>query len=69
VPVTAAALTSLAVAAGAWVVAFRQMNGMDMGVETELGMMLPGAAVAVFRSASVPGVPLFVGAYLLTPRM
>jgi hypothetical protein len=69
VPVTAAALTSLAVAAGAWVVAFRQMNGMDMGVETELGMMLPGAAVAVFRSASVRGVPLFVGAYLLTPRM
>jgi predicted dithiol-disulfide oxidoreductase (DUF899 family) len=31
------------------------MNGMDMGVETELGMMLPGAAVAVFRSASVRG--------------
>ena len=51
------------------------MSGMDMGVETELGsfasfvrfwmaMMLPGAAVAVFRSARVRGVPLFVGAYL-----
>jgi hypothetical protein len=26
--------------------------------------MLPGAAVAVFRSARVRGVPLFVGAYL-----
>jgi Predicted metal-binding integral membrane protein (DUF2182) len=79
VPVTAAALTTLAVAAAAWVVALRQMNGMDMGVETELGsfasfvgfwvammaaMMLPGAAVAVFRRARVRGVPLFVGAYL-----
>ena len=79
VPVTAAALTTLAVAAAAWVVAFRQMNGMDMGVETELGsfasfvgfwvammaaMMLPGAAIAVFRRARVRGVPLFVGAYL-----
>jgi predicted metal-binding membrane protein len=54
------------------------MNGMDMGVETELGsfvsfvgfwtammaaMMLP-APVAVFRRARVRGVPLFVGAYL-----
>jgi hypothetical protein len=37
VPVTTAALTTLAVAAAAWVVALRQMNGMDMGVETELG--------------------------------
>jgi len=55
------------------------MNGMDMGVETELGsfesfvgfwmammaaMMLPGTAVAVFRRARVRGVPQFVGAYL-----
>ena len=79
VPVTAVALTTLAVAAGAWVVALGQINGMDMGVETELGsfasfvgfwtammaaMMLPGAAVAVFRRARVRGVPLFVGAYL-----
>ena len=79
VPVTAAALATLAVAAGAGVVAFRQMKGMDMGAETELGsfasfvgfwmammaaMMLPGAAVAVFRRARVRGVPLFVGAYL-----
>jgi predicted metal-binding membrane protein len=78
-PVTAAALTTLAVAAAAWVVALRQMNGMDMGVETELGsfasfvgfwvvmmaaMMLPGAALAVFRRVRVRDAPLFVGAYL-----
>ncbi len=60
---TVAALTAtLGVAAGAWVVAVRQMNGMDMGVATDLGsftffiaiwvsmmaaMMLPGAAPAV----------------------
>jgi hypothetical protein len=78
VPVTAATLTTLAVAAAAWVVLLRQMNGMDMGVETELAsfasfvgfwaammaaMMLPGAAVGVF-GRRVRGVPQFVGAYL-----
>src|SRR5260370_42666964 len=35
---TAATLTAtLGLAAAAWVVAVRQMNGMDMGVATELG--------------------------------
>jgi predicted metal-binding membrane protein len=64
---TAAALTATAgLAAGAWVVALRQMNGMDMGVSTQLGsfaffvavwvsmmaaMMLPGAAPAIVRRA------------------
>jgi hypothetical protein len=55
---TAAALTAtLGLAAASWVVAVRQMNGMEMGVATQLGsfavffalwvsmaaMMLPGA--------------------------
>lgn len=63
---SAAVVVTLAVAAGCWVLAIRQMNGMDMGVETGLGsfgffigvwalmmaaMMLPGAAPAVFRQA------------------
>jgi predicted metal-binding membrane protein len=65
---TAAALTAtLGLAAAAWVVAVRQMNGMmDMGVATQLGsfasfialwvvmmaaMMLPGAVPAVLRRA------------------
>jgi predicted metal-binding membrane protein len=64
---TAGALTAtLGVAAAASVVAVRQMNGMDMGVATELGsfaffvglwvsmmaaMMLPSAAPAVLRLA------------------
>ena len=76
---TGAGLTTLVLAAAAWVVAVRQMNGMDMGVATELGsfasfvgywvpmmaaMMLPGAAPAVFRRARVQAVPLFVGSYL-----
>jgi predicted metal-binding membrane protein len=70
--VTAAALTAtLGLAAASWVVAVRQMNGMDMGVATQLGsfafflalwvammaaMMLPGAAPAVLRSARARGV-------------
>jgi predicted metal-binding membrane protein len=69
---TAAALTAtLGLAAGSWVVAVRQMNGMDMGVATPLGsfvffvavwvsmmaaMMLPGAAPAVLRRAHAGGV-------------
>ena len=76
---TGAGLTTLVLAAAAWVVAVRQMNGMDRGVATELGsfasfvgywvpmmaaMMLPGAAPAVFRRARVQAVPLFVGSYL-----
>jgi predicted metal-binding membrane protein len=69
---TAAALTAtLGLAAASWVVAVRQMNGMDMGVATQLGsfpffialwvammaaMMLPGAAPAVLRRAHARGV-------------
>jgi predicted metal-binding membrane protein len=59
---TAAALTMLGLAGASWVVAVVQMDGMDMGVATELGsfasfvalwvsmmaaMMLPGAVPAV----------------------
>ena len=66
-----AALTAtLGLAAASWVVAVRQMNGMDMGVATRLGsfaffvalwvsmmaaMMLPGAAPAVLRRAHASG--------------
>jgi predicted metal-binding membrane protein len=69
--VTAAALTAtLGVAAASWVVAVRQMHGMDMGVATRLGsfaffvalwgtmmaaMMLPGAVPAVMRRAHTNG--------------
>jgi predicted metal-binding membrane protein len=68
---TAVALTAtLGLAAASWVVAVRQMNGMDMGVATQLGsfaffvglwvsmmaaMMLPGAAPAVLRRAHASG--------------
>ncbi|HEY2044114.1 MAG TPA: DUF2182 domain-containing protein [Jatrophihabitans sp.] len=64
---TPAALTvTLGIAAASWVVAVRQMSGMDMGVATQLGsfgffvvlwvlmmaaMMLPGAVPAVLRRA------------------
>jgi predicted metal-binding membrane protein len=67
----AAALTAtLGLAAGSWVVAVWQMNGMDMGVATRLGsfgffvglwvvmmaaMMLPGVAPAVLRRAHASG--------------
>jgi len=69
---TAAALTAtLGLGAASWVVAVRQMNGMDMGVAAKLGslaffaalwawmmaaMMLPGAAPAVVRRAHAGGV-------------
>jgi hypothetical protein len=68
---TATTLTAtFAVAAAAWIVVIRQMNGMDMGVATRLGsftvfialwismmaaMMLPGAAPAVARRAQAGG--------------
>src|SRR5215208_5353740 len=68
---TAAALAAtLGLAAASWVVAVRQMNGMDMGVATRLGsfaffvavwvsmmaaMMLPGAALAVWSHAHTSG--------------
>jgi predicted metal-binding membrane protein len=66
----AATALTLGLAAGAWVVAVRQMNGMDMGVATQLGsfgffvplwvwmmaaMMLPGATPAVLRRAQAGG--------------
>ena len=62
----AALVATLGLAAASWVVAVRQMHGMDMGVATRLGsfgffiavwvwmmaaMMLPGAAPAVRRLA------------------
>jgi predicted metal-binding membrane protein len=66
-----AALTAtLGLAAVSWVVAIRQMSGMDMGVQTRLGsfaffvvawmammaaMILPSAAPAVLRSARAGG--------------
>ncbi len=68
---TAAVLAAtLGLAAASWVIAVRQMNGMDMGVATRLGsfgsfiavwvvmmpaMMLPGAAPAVLRRAKASG--------------
>jgi predicted metal-binding membrane protein len=66
----AALAATLGLAAVAWVVAVRQMNGMDMGVATRLGsfaffvalwvsmmaaMMLPGAAPAVVSWARASG--------------
>ena len=66
---TAVAVT-LGLAVTSWVVAVRQMNGMDMGVATRLGsfaffvalwvsmmaaMMLPGAAPTVLRRAYASG--------------
>jgi predicted metal-binding membrane protein len=71
---TAIAAT-LGVAAASWVVAVRHMDGMDMGVGTELGsfeffvalwvtmmaaMMLPGATPAVVRHAQASGRVLAV---------
>lgn len=62
--------TTLALAAGCWVVSIRQMNGMGMGTATSLGsfaffialwlammaaMMLPGAAPAALRCARTSG--------------
>ena len=63
-------MTTLGFAAAAWVVAVRQMNGMNMGVATRLGslgsfltlwaammaaMMLPGAVPAVLRGSRADG--------------
>ncbi len=68
--VTSALVTTLGFAAAAWIVALRQMNGMDMGVATRLGslgsflalwvammaaMMLPGAVPAVLRGSRADG--------------
>src|SRR5450432_2456484 len=61
---------TLGLAAASWVVAVRQMNGMNMGIATTLGsfgffvvawvsmmaaMMLPGAVPAVVKRAEVSG--------------
>jgi predicted metal-binding membrane protein len=66
----AALIATLGIAGASWVVAVRQMTGMDMGVATRLGsfgffvvlwvlmmaaMMLPGAAPAVVRRAHASG--------------
>ena len=74
---TAAGLTAtLGLAAACWVIAVRQMSGMDMGVATRLGSfaffialwVAMMAAPAVLRRAHAGGgvraVPLFIGAYL-----
>jgi predicted metal-binding membrane protein len=69
--VRSVALTAtLGLAAGSWLVAIRQMDGMDMGVATPLGsfaffialwvpmmaaMMLPGTPPAILRLAEAPG--------------
>jgi predicted metal-binding membrane protein len=67
---TSALVTTLGFAAAAWIIAIRQMNGMDMGVATRLGslasflalwvammaaMMLPGAVPAVLRGSRADG--------------
>lgn len=73
---TAAVVTAtLGLAATAWIVAVRQMQGMDMGVATDLGspqfflaawvsmmaaMMLPGAVPALIRRARAGGSVLAV---------
>ena len=66
----AALAVTLGLAGASWIVAVRQMDGMDMGGATELGsfaffvalwvsmmaaMMLPGAAPAVVRRAHASG--------------
>jgi predicted metal-binding membrane protein len=75
---TAALAATLGLAAVSWVVVVRQMNGMDMGVATELGsfgsflalwvlmmgaMMLPGATPAVLRHAHASGRVLAVPSF------
>jgi predicted metal-binding membrane protein len=66
----AALAATIGLAAASWVIAVRQMQGMDMGVATRLGsfasfiavwvvmmaaMMLPGAAPAVLRRTQASG--------------
>jgi predicted metal-binding membrane protein len=75
----AAVVWMLGLAAACWVMAMRQMSGMDMGTETELGslgffaaawvpmmaaMMLPGALPAVSRLRGRLAAPLFAGSYV-----
>jgi predicted metal-binding membrane protein len=77
---TATLLSTLGLAAACWVLAVRQMTGMDMGTETELGslgfftaawvpmmaaMMLPGALPTVSRlRGGVLAAPLFAASYV-----
>jgi predicted metal-binding membrane protein len=76
---TAAALTTVALAAVSWVVAIDRMDGMDMGVDTDLGsfgffigawipmmaaMMLPGAAPVVARRVRIDGGVFAVSVFL-----
>jgi len=75
----AAAVATLALATASWVVALDRMDGMDMGVATELGwfasfigvwvpmmaaMMLPGAAPAVASRARLDGSAFAVPLFL-----
>ncbi len=75
VPTAVALVATLGLAAASWIVAVRQMHGMDMGVATELGsfpffvalwvtmmaaMMLPGAVPAAVRRAAA-GAPMAAG--------
>jgi predicted metal-binding membrane protein len=78
----AAALTAtLGIAAVCWVIALRQMDAMDMGVETRLGsfaffiglwvsmmgaMMLPGATPAVLRHALASGRVYAVPSFIVS---
>jgi hypothetical protein len=82
---TAVAVTAtLALAAASWVVALHQMDGMDMGVATELGsfaffvaawvpmmaaMMLPGAVPAVSRFIRTDGRLLAAPQTWLPPEL
>jgi predicted metal-binding membrane protein len=69
-PAAAVLAGTLGLAAASWIVAVRQMNGMDMGVASRLGsfaffiglwawmmaaMMLPGAVPAVLRRVKAAG--------------
>lgn len=69
--VAPAAVVTLVLAGGCWVLTVRQMSGMNMGVDTELGslafflgiwapmmaaMMLPGAVPAITKRAGSSGV-------------
>ena len=77
---TAQLIAVLGLAEACWVVAFRQMSGMDAGTATELGslgffvaawvpmmaaMMLPGAIPAASRLRGALAVPFFAGSYLV----
>jgi predicted metal-binding membrane protein len=74
---------TLGLAAVCWVVAVREMSGMDMGVATRLGpfgffiavwvtmmaaMMLPGTAPTVLRNANVNG-PLRALVFFIAPYL